>query len=586
LTARLPGAGSPEGPSRAPVFGATALDERRSLVRVWAPNAQESVVVSVARRGETALEREDDRGTWAGEVPAGPGDDYWVVIDGGRRLPDPATRWQPRGLRGPSRVFDPGAIAWTDGDFRVPPLADLVIYELHVGTFTPQGTFDATIERLDNLARLGVNAIEVMPIADFPGDRGWGYDGVYPSAAHRAYGGPEGFARLVDAAHAHGIAVILDVVYNHVGASGNRALAAFGPYFTGKYSTFWGEAMNYDDEGSDAVREWVCQSAEYWVGDLHVDGLRLDAIHAIFDQRPEHLVAEVARRVRAARPGALVIAESGMNDPKVMRPASAGGWGCDAAWADDFHHALRTLITDEREGYYAEFGRVADLAKALHRPHVHDGTWSSFRGRTFGAPADDLPREAFVVFDQDHDQVGNRAFGDRLPPDVRALAAFVTLLSGFTPMLFMGEEHGDPAPFQFFTDHIDKRIATATREGRRREFAAFAQFAGEEIPDPQDPATLAASKLRWEVDERHRALVADLLRVRREVRGEADPSFDEQQRWLVVGRGEHWLACNFAHEPREVPVVGRDLVLATDPAVELREGSIVLPPLSGALLHR
>jgi maltooligosyltrehalose trehalohydrolase len=564
-------------------LGATPLGERRSLVRVWAPNA-ERVEIRVPRRGDTGLEPEGF-GVWAGQAPAGPGDDYWVVLDGGRRWPDPATRWQPRGLRGPSRVFDPGAIAWTDAGWSPRPLADLVIEEVHVGTFTEEGTFDAAIERLGALAELGVNAVEVMPVAEFPGEHGWGYDGVYLSAAQHSYGGPEAFARFVDAAHAAGVAVILDVVYNHVGASGVKALEAFGPYFTEKYETFWGKAVNYDDEGSDGVREWVCQSAELWTRDMHVDGLRLDAIHAIVDSRPEHLVAEVARRVHDVDSRKLVIAESGLNDPKVMRCAQRGGWGCDAAWADDFHHALRTLLTGDREGYYAEFGRVADLAKAMHRPHVHDGTWSDFRGRTFGAPADDLPREAFVVFDQNHDQVGNRAFGDRLPVEARPLAAFCTLLSGFVPMLFQGEEHGEPAPFQFFSDHIDKRIATATREGRRREFAAFASFDGEQVPDPQDAATFARSKLTWRGDDALRALYRDLIRARREVRGETRCLFDEGARWLRVRRGGHELACNFAAEQREVPVQGRELVLGTHHGVELRDGAVRLPPLAGGLVR-
>ena len=569
----------PDLPFRRPL-GATPLGPGRSRVRVWAPNAGE-VAVRVARRGDHPL-ADEGYGTWAGEVPAGSGDDYWILLDG-RRLPDPCTRWQPRGLRGPSRVWDPASHAWTDDGWRVPALADLVVYELHVGTFTEAGTFDAAIERLESLAAAGITAVEVMPIADFPGDRGWGYDGVYLWAAHRAYGGPEAFARFVDAAHARGIAVILDLVYNHVGASGNRAMSAFGPYFTDKYSTFWGEAINYDDAGCDAVREWACQSAEYWVGQMHVDGLRLDALHAIFDQRPEHLVAELTRRVHAARDGALVIAESGLNDPRVMRDPAVGGWGCDAAWADDFHHAVRTLVTDERDGYYAEFGRVADLAKAMRRPHVHDGTWSSYRGQTFGAPAGDLPREAFVVFDQNHDQVGNRAFGDRLPREAQPLAAFCVLLSGFTPMLFMGEEYGEDAPFQFFTDHIDKRIARATRDGRRREFAAFAQFAGQEIPDPQDPATFERSRPAGRVDERIRSLYAELLRVRRQVRGEAECRFDEDARWLVARRGEHELAMNFAREARDVPVDGECVVLATHDAA-LRDGRVRLPPLAGALV--
>ena len=271
------------------------------------------------------------------------------------------------------------------------------------------------IPHLEELAELGVTAIELMPIADFPGRRGWGYDGVYFWAAHEAYGGPDGLQRLVDAAHAAGLGVLLDLVLNHVGASGEQAIRAFGPYFTDKYSTFWGEAINYDGEWSGPAREWAIQAAEMWVRDLHLDGLRLDAVHAIFDQSAEHVVAELARRVHAANPRALVIAESGLNDPKVVRDAARGGWGCDAAWADDVHHAIRTLVTDEREGYYAEFGALADLAHAFRDPHVHDGRWSAFRKRRFGAPAADCPPERFVVFDQNHDQVGNRALGDRLP---------------------------------------------------------------------------------------------------------------------------------------------------------------------------
>jgi len=322
-----------------------------------------------------------------------------------------------------------------------------VIYELHIGAFSDEGTFTGAIPHLAELAQLGVTAIEIMPVAEFPGARGWGYDGVYLSAAQSSYGGPEGLVKLVGAAHEAGLAVILDVVYNHVGASGVTALEAFGPYFTEKYDTPWGRAINYDDADCDPVREWVLQSATGWVGDFGIDGLRLDAIHAIFDASPEHVVAAVARRVHDAAPGALVIAESGLNDPKVMRPTPVGGWGCDAAWADDFHHSVRALVTDEREGYYAEFGKVADLAKAFHRPFVHDGTYSSFRRRRFGAPAQDIPPEQFVVFSQDHDQVGNRAYGDRLPAAARPLAALCTLLAPFTPMLFMGRSTVSPLRF-------------------------------------------------------------------------------------------------------------------------------------------
>ncbi|HWC26529.1 MAG TPA: malto-oligosyltrehalose trehalohydrolase, partial [Solirubrobacteraceae bacterium] len=526
------------------------------------------------------------------QVAARGGADYrYVLGDDGAELPDPASRHQPEGLRGPSRVLDPKAFAWTDGDFVPHPPTDLVIYELHIGTFTAEGTFDAAIEHLPALARLGVTAIEVMPIAEFPGRRGWGYDGVYLSAAQSSYGGPPGFQRLVDAAHASGLSVILDVVYNHVGASGNQALAAFGPYFTERYSTFWGEAINYDDAHCEPVREWVLQSAEGWVRDFHVDGLRLDAIHAIYDQSAVPILAVLAERVHAARPGALVIAESGLNDPKVIRPREIGGFGHDAQWADDFHHALRVLLTGDRGGYYEEFGAVADLAKAFRRPFVHDGQYSTFRKRRFGAPAHDRPPAQFVVFDQNHDQVGNRAFGDRLPAPARPLAAFCTLLSPFTPMLFMGEEYGEPAPFQFFSDHIDEEIAIATREGRRREFAAFAEFAGEQVPDPQDRATFERSKLTRARDERTAELYGRLLRVRRELpAGEAVVAFDEDARWLAVDRGPYRLACNFADEHRAVPVAPDGEVVLTTAAAgapELHddEDTIVLPPLSGALVR-
>ena len=415
-------------------LGAFPLGDGRAEFRVWAP-AAERITLRLDGR-ERSL---DHAGFGVHEAIAEtlPGGDYAYVVDGAE-LPDPCSRWQPQGLRGPSRLLDPAGFTWTDHDWTPPAINDLVLYELHVGTFTAEGTFDAVIPHLRDLRELGVTAIELMPVGEFPGRHGWGYDGVYISAAHSAYGGPQALQRLVDAAHAAGLAVILDVVYNHVGASGTAALKAFGPYFTARYETPWGDAINYDAEHSDAVREWALQSAGQWVRDFHVDGLRLDAVHAIKDGNPEHLVAAVVRRTAPA----FVIAESGLNDPRVMREPQRGGWGCDAAWADDFHHALRTLLTGDREGYYAEFGAVGDLAKAFHRPHVHDGTYSSFRHRRFGARAEDVPPERFVVFSANHDQVGNRAFGDRLPVETRPLAALCTLLSPFTPMLFQGEEHG------------------------------------------------------------------------------------------------------------------------------------------------
>src|SRR3954447_439946 len=568
-------------------LGAVALGDGTVRFRVFSLDHAPTLVV-----GDTEHAMEDEgHGTWLATVEAAAGDDYAYILDG-RRLPDPHTRFQPEGLRGPSRVVDPGAWTWDDHGWGGVALEDLVVYELHVGTFTEEGTFDAVIPHLADLAELGVTAIELLPVADFPGRRGWGYDGVYFWAAHEAYGGPDGLQRLVDAAHRAGIGVILDIVLNHVGASGEQAIRAFGPYFTDKYSTFWGEAINYDDEWSGPVREWAIQAAEMWVRDLHLDGLRLDAIHAIFDAGAEHLVAELARRVHAQDWRALVIAESGLNDPKVVRDAGSGGWGCDAPWADDGHHAIRTLVTDESEGYYAEFGRVADLVHAFRDPHVHDGRWSEFRERRFGAPATGCPPERFVVFDQNHDQVGNRALGDRLPPAARPLAAFCTLLSPYTPMLFMGEEYGEPAPFQFFTDHIDEEIAIATREGRRREFASFAHFAGEEVPDPQDPQTFERSKLSRQDDPALRALYAALLRARRMLpRGPVDDvRADEAGRWMRVRRGDYTLVMNFSDAEQVIagpPVDGaRAIVLATHEGTGLRaDGGVVLPRLAGAPLE-
>jgi maltooligosyltrehalose trehalohydrolase len=549
--------------------------------RVWAPRA-ESISL---RLGGRDLELEPaGYGVYEARVEAQPGEDYTYVVDG-RRFPDPCSRWQPRGLRGPSRVLDPDALDLGSEPFEPPPLAELVLYELHVGAFTLEGTFEAAIPHLPTLAELGVTAIEIMPVAEFPGRHGWGYDGVYLSAPHSAYGGPAGLARLVDAAHAAGLAVILDVVYNHVGASGVRALRAFGPYFTSRYETAWGQAINFDGELSDPVREWVIQSAEQWIRDFRVDGLRLDAVHAIVDSSAEHIVAAIARRVHAQNPHAIVIAESGLNDPRLVRPHEHGGYACDAAWADDFHHALRTPLTGETDGYYEEFGSLAQLAKAFHRPHVHDGGYSSFRRRRFGAPADDVPPERFVVFCQNHDQVGNRAYGDRLPEHARPLAAFCTLLAPFTPMLFMGEEYGENAPFRFFSDHIDKRIAKATREGRLREFAAFAQF-GEDIPDPQDPATFEASKLTRTSDPRLAELYPALLRARRRLpRGDADGiRYDEDGRWLRVRRGEFELVCNFAEWPARVPCEGSRVELATHGAPRVEDGHAELDAFAGALV--
>jgi maltooligosyltrehalose trehalohydrolase len=528
-------------------------------------------------------------GVFEATVQAGHGADYRFVLDG-EALPDPSSRWQPEGIRGPSRVVDPATFTWTDDAWTGVDPAASVLYELHVGTFTAEGTFDAAIEHLAGLAELGVTAVEVMPVAEFPGARGWGYDGVFLSATQSSYGGPEAFQRFVDAAHAVGLGVLLDVVYNHLGASGVEAIEAFGPYLTDKHETFWGKAVNYDDEHCDPVREWVLQSAEGWIRDLHLDGLRLDAIHAISDDSAHPIVREVATRARAAAAAdgrtAMVVAESGLNDPHVIRPAAEGGLGCDAVWADDFHHALRVLLTGEKEGYYEEFGAVADLAKAFRRPVIPDGGYSTLRKKRFGAPHDDRPVEQFVVFDMNHDQVGNRAVGDRLPQDVRPLAAFLTLLSPFTPMLFQGEEYGEDAPFLFFTDHIDEEIADATRDGRRREFAGFAAFAGEEVPDPQALETFDRSKLTRREDPELAALYHDLLRVRKDLApGDVTlAEHDEESGILRVERGSHVIVANVGDAPVVVSVDGVDQILTTPGAIEPVEGGVSLAARAGILL--
>jgi maltooligosyltrehalose trehalohydrolase len=450
---------------------------------------------------------------WAGEIAASPGDDYRFVLDGAAAWPDPCSRWQPEGVRGPSRVLDTSADEIDPG----PELSldELVLYELHVGTFSRESTFAGVVPRLAGLRELGVTAIELMPVATFPGNRGWGYDGLYPFAPHPAYGGPEGLARLIDAAHREGLGVVVDAVYNHIGP-GNEALRAFGPYFTDRFGqTPWGEALDYSQAG---VREWAIQNAELWVREYGIDGLRLDAVHAVEDDSDRHVLAELADRVRAASPRALVISEMG---PPDFRPLH--DWGHDAMWLDSLHHALHVALTGEQDGYYADFdGSMESIAAELRRPegpHI-------------------------VACAQNHDQVGNRALGDRLPAAKRRVAAAVVLFSPFTPLLFQGEEYGETAPFQFFTDHIDPFIADATREGRRREFARFAGFAGE-VPDPQDESTFDRSRLTPREPEE---LYARLLRLRRELPPALEVTFDEQARTLELRRGRATLRADFANE--------------------------------------
>jgi maltooligosyltrehalose trehalohydrolase len=477
------------------------LEDGETHVAVWAPSPRRVAVHAHGR--DHALEERDD-GVWAGAVPLASGDDYLLVADG-EPWPDPCSRHQPEGVRGSSRVVDLGAFRIDSGP--VLSLDELVIYELHVGTFSDAGTFDGVIPRLRGLRELGVTAVELMPVATFPGDRGWGYDGLYTYAPHPAYGGPEGLARLVDAAHREGLGVILDVVYNHVGP-GNEALRAFGPYFTDRHETFWGDAIDYAERG---VREWALQNAELWLRDYRVDGLRLDAVHAIFDDSEPHICAELKQRAGDA----LVISEIEVGD---WRPIEE--WGHDAQWQDASHHELHVLLTGEREGYYSSFGTIEGLVEVL-----------------LGFGRD--PRR-LVVCAQNHDQVGNRARGDRLPPDALRIASAVTLFSPCTPLLFMGEEYHETRPFQFFTDHVDPAIAEATREGRRREFEAFHAFTGE-VPDPQDVETFLRSKLApHEPDPLYR----ELLHLRRELPRRLEAEIRDDA--LVLRRGGVRLVVDFA----------------------------------------
>ena len=564
-------------------LGATPDADGRTVFRVWAPSAGR---VAALVNGTVLKLDAVGGGVFEGETDARAGDDYHLVVDGGVSLPDPCSRFQPEGVLGPSRIVDPAAFAWTDAGWGGLTLSELVIYELHVGAFTPAGTFAGVAERLADLRELGITAIEVMPVATFPGERNWGYDGLYTWAPHPAYGGPEGLAALVDAAHAAGVGVILDVVYNHLGP-GSQALEVFGPYLTHDYATPWGTAVNFDGPESGGVREWAIQNACMWVRDLHLDGLRVDAVHAIHDHGARHVMAEMCDRVATVAPhSAVLIAESDLNDPKVVTPTGAGGWGFDAQWSDDFHHALHARLTGERDGYYADYATVEHLADATARPFVYDGRYSAFRRRRHGAPAGDIGPERFVAYSQNHDQVGNRAFGDRPPASVRPLAAMWVLLSPFTPMLFMGEEYGEEHPFRFFTDHIDPFIADATRTGRRNEFRAFARF-DEEVPDPQALETFTRSVLDPSAgDPRLRSLYRALLELRRELpRKPAEVRFDEDGGWVAMARGNIEVLGNFGTRTAEVQVGATGVVLATDEAANLDDGRLRLPPLAGAVVR-
>jgi maltooligosyltrehalose trehalohydrolase len=580
-------------------------------LEVWAPEAENvELVVGNDRRAMRQDGGRRDRGAtaagwWFLEAPdLGPGTDYRFSIDGSPPRPDPRSRWQPHGVHGPSRVIDPAQLAPTTS-WRGFHLPSAVLYELHIGTFTPAGTFAAAVDRLHHLVELGVTAVSLMPVNAFPGRQGWGYDGVGLYAVHEPYGGPEGLATFVEACHGRGLGVILDVVYNHLGPSGNY-LGEFGPYFTDRYGTPWGPAINLDGEGSDQVRRFFIDNALMWLRDYGIDGLRLDAVHAIVDTSAVHLLEELAEDVEAlsasvGRP-LWLIAESDLNDPRLLWSRERGGYGLHAQWSDDFHHAIHAALTGESTGYYADFGRVADIATALKDAYVYDGRHSLHRGRRHGRPIGTLAGHRFLGYSQNHDQVGNRAQGDRLAHlaglELAKVAAALVLTSPFVPMLFQGEEWATSSPFQYFTDHDDQELGEAVREGRRAEFAAFG-WDPASIPDPQDPATFERSKLRW--DERREgphaemeAWYRDLIALRRTTPDLLDPDltevgadFDEGARTLVIRRGQVLVCCNLGEAHRAVDVgdlIGAlEIRLASHDGVGWANGRLHLPGASAAL---
>lgn len=480
--------------------------EKGAECLLWAPHGRGAELLLEAT-GEKLLLEKGERGWWRLVTDRlRPGDLYRFVLDGEKNLPDPASLSQPEGVHGPSQAVDVSHFLWTDDSWRAMPLEDYLIYELHVGTFSQSGTFKGVEEKLDYLKALGITAIEIMPIAAFPGKRNWGYDGVFPYAAHHDYGGPEGFAKLVNACHEKGLAVVLDVVYNHVGPEGNY-LGSFGPYFTDKYKTPWGEAVNFDDAGSDGVRHFFIQNALMWFRDFRVDALRLDAVHAIRDFGAKHLLQELREEVDSlvAQTGRqhLLIVESDLNDVRFINGPSAGGYGMDAQWMDEFHHALRVTTGQAKTGYYSDFEGIGHLAKSYRDAYVYDGSYSPHRDKTFGSKAEAAKGRQFVVFSQNHDQVGNRMLGERTSQlvsfEMQKLMAAAVIVSPFLPLLFMGEEWSEPAPFQYFVSHSDPQLVEAVRKGRREEFAQF--HAEGEAPDPQAEETFNRSKLQWRLLE-------------------------------------------------------------------------------------
>ncbi len=541
--------------------------------RVWAPEKTSVSLVVKEQPGNFPMKPEENGYFTTFLENIGPGTNYFYLLNGDRLRPDPVSRYQPHGVHGPSQVIDPNEFHWQDQEWRGIPKEEMILYEIHTGTFTDGGTFESVVPFLDYLTKLGVTAIELMPVAQFPGDRNWGYDGTYLYAPQNSYGGPKGLKTLINACHLKGLAVILDVVYNHVGPEGNY-LSDYGPYFTSRYQTPWGAAVNFDGPESNEVRRFMIDNALYWVTEYHIDGLRIDAIHGIYDFSARHILLEmreaVHRQARSLGRSILVIAESDLNDVRVVTPPNRGGYGLDAQWNDDFHHSLHTLLTKERNGYYQDFGKIDHLAQALREGFVYNGRYSSFRKRRHGSSSKNLPSDKFVIFSQNHDQVGNRLQGDRLSASVSfealKLAAGVVLLSPNIPLLFMGEEYGEEAPFHYFVSHSDPELIEIVRRGRREEFAAF-DWQGE-VPDPQSEETFLRSKIRLSLHRsgKNKTLLEFyriLLKYRKEIPSlshlnnrEMEITAGEEVRVLRMGRryGEDRIDCifNFSEAPVEI----------------------------------
>ncbi len=571
---------------------------------VWAPRA--GAVDLVLRDARHPMAPDTD-GWWRAACDVAPDASYAFALDGGEPRPDPRGLRLPDGPHGWSQLFDPAGFAWTDQGWTGRPLDGAVIYELHVGTFTPEGTLDAAAARLGHLAGLGVDVVELLPLAPFPGSHGWGYDGVAPYAVHEPYGGPAALQRFVDAAHAHGLAICLDVVYNHLGPDGNF-LGEFGPYLTDRHTTPWGEALNLDDRDSDPVRRWVLDNVAQWLGDFHVDGLRLDAVHELHDGRATHILEQMAAEVDAlaTRTGRTMwlVGESDRNDPRTVTPRGTGdaigGLGLHGQWSDDVHHALHVALTGETRGYYTDFADPAALAKVMRTPFFHDGGYSSFRGRRHGRPVDaeTVPGWRFVAALQTHDQVGNRARGERLSllvePGLLACGAAMLLTSPWTPMLFMGEEWGASTPWQYFTDHPDPDIAAATARGRRAEFGSHG-WDEADVPDPQDPATFARSRLDWsEIDrEPHARLLGwyrDLISLRRarpDLRDahldRVEVDWDQKTGRFAMRRGDHRVLVNLGDTAADFDARG-SVLLSWVPGVGADAGGVEVPGRSAVVV--